>query len=98
MSKKPRPIVPVTVKLSPRLAEEFYEIANSEFGGNISEAVREAIKLLISRETKKLPVYQFQVLEDLGIKDIQSDGEAGTELKLQLELTEQARERVLKKQ
>ena len=100
MSKKPRPIVPVTVKLSPELADKFYEIANNEFGGNISEAVREAIKLLISREAKKLPVYQFQILEDSEIEDIQqSDGEAGTELKLQLELTEQAaRERVLKKQ
>ena len=93
MSKKPRPIVPVTVKLSPKLADRFYEVANNEFGGNISEAVREAIKLLLSREAKKLQVYQFRVLEDSGIKDIQqSDGEAGTELKLQLETEQAARE------
>lgn len=48
MSKRPRPTVTVTAKLSPDLADGFYKLVNGEFGGNLSEALREAIKLLIS--------------------------------------------------
>lgn len=49
MRKKPRATVTITAKLSPKLAEEFYKIANSEFEGNASAAQRAAIKLLIKQ-------------------------------------------------
>ena len=48
MRKKPRATVTITAKLSPRLADIFYNIVNDVFGGNVSEAMREGIKLLIS--------------------------------------------------
>jgi len=47
MRKRP---VTVTTELSPELAEEFYEVVNKKFGGDIDEAVSQAIKLLISRK------------------------------------------------
>ena len=47
MSRKPRPTVSVGAKISPKLADKLYEFATSEFGGSISEAVREGIKLII---------------------------------------------------
>jgi len=45
MRKRP---VTVTTELSPELAEEFYEVVNKKFGGDIDEAVSEGIRLLIS--------------------------------------------------
>ena len=51
MSKKPRPMVPVTAKIDPELAKPFYKVVNEEFGGNVSEAVREGIKALIIQRT-----------------------------------------------
>ena len=48
MSKKPRPMVPISVKIDPDLADGFYKLVNQEFGGNVSEAMREAIRLQIS--------------------------------------------------
>ena len=47
MSKKPHPKVSVGAKISPKLADELYGLAGSEYGGNVSEAVREGIKLVI---------------------------------------------------
>ena len=48
MRRKPRATVTITAKLSPELAEAFYEVVNSdEFDGNVSAAMRAAIKLLI---------------------------------------------------
>ena len=47
MRKRP---VTVTTELSPELAEEFYEVVNKKFGGDIDEAVSEGIRLLISRK------------------------------------------------
>lgn len=80
--KKPHPTVQATVKLSPELAEKLYEVASNEFGGNISEAVREAIKLLIStREPQKLR--RLETLLQLEQPDGKS-GTKGTELVLRL--------------
>jgi len=49
VSRKPRPTVSVTAKISPELADEFYKVVNSRYGGNISEALREGIKLLVKK-------------------------------------------------
>ena len=51
MSKKPHPTVTITAKMSPRLADGLYNVVNEVFGGNVSEAMREAIKLLISTKS-----------------------------------------------
>jgi len=43
-------LVTVTTELSPELAEKFHDVVNKKFGGDIDEAVSQAIKLLISRK------------------------------------------------
>ena len=48
MSKRPHPTVSVGAKISPKLADELYNLASKEFGGNVSETVREGVKLVIS--------------------------------------------------
>jgi len=80
MSKKPHPTVQVTVKLSPEVADKLYKIALTEFGGNLSDTLREGIKLLISsREPLKL-----ERLQELRIMQ-PSHEKAGTKLIVRLE-------------
>jgi len=55
LSRRPHPTVPVGAKISPELADELYEIATNEFGGNVSEAVREGVKLVIAVRGKLSP-------------------------------------------
>ena len=55
MSRKPRPTVSVGAKISPELADELYGLAGSKYGGNVSEAVRMGIKLLIQTCSHKIP-------------------------------------------
>jgi len=55
LSRKPHPAVSVGAKIAPKLADELYELATKEFGGNVSEAVREGIELLIAVRGKLSP-------------------------------------------
>jgi hypothetical protein len=50
--RKPHPTVTVGAKISPDMADKLYQLAANEFGGNVSEALRKAIKLLISQPSK----------------------------------------------
>ncbi len=42
--------VDVTTELPPELAEKFYEVVNKKFGGDIDEAVSQAILLLLAEK------------------------------------------------
>lgn len=45
--REARPLISISVKVDPEVAEEIYRVADAHFKGNVSEAVREGIRLLV---------------------------------------------------
>lgn len=60
---RPRAVVPISIKLPPILADRLYRVADSEFRGNVSEAVRLAVQLVIGLFTGEC-VPAFVVCKD----------------------------------